>query len=52
MDYAERGLVGLGVFVVLLGIYAWYDHGRALECRVHAQSAGASVTEAVRMCKR
>ncbi len=52
MNSTERALSGLGVFLILIGIYAWYDHGRSLECRQGAQSKGVSVVEAVKLCRR
>lgn len=52
MSTAGRALMGLGVFMVLLGIFAWFDHSRQLECRVTAQTLGVSVMDAVKLCKR
>ena len=52
MYTAGRALIGLGVFMVLLGIYAWFDHSRQLECRTATQANGVSVMDAVKLCKR
>lgn len=52
MYTADRALIGVGVFMVLLGIYAWFDHNRQLDCRTAAHTTGVPVLDAVKLCKR
>lgn len=52
MDLTGRALAGVFLAFVLLGVYAWFDQSRAIDCRTAAQSAGASVADAIKLCKR
>ncbi len=52
MADTNKFMLGLVITFVLIGIYSWYDHGRALECRTLAQANGASVMDSVKLCKR
>lgn len=52
MDITGRSLIGIFLAFVLIGIFVWFDHSRAIDCRTTAQSAGASVADAVKLCKR
>ena len=42
-----------GVFIafILLGVYAWFDQNRTLECRTNAMST-MTAEESIRFCKR
>ena len=51
MDSTAKGFVGLAVAFVLIGVYAWFDHGRTLECRTAAVATGADTVNAVKLCK-
>lgn len=49
-----HGKFFVGVFVALfaLGMYAYADRGRTLECRTTAQTNGATAVDAIALCKR
>ena len=51
MNSTAKGFVGLGLALVLIGVYAWHDHGRTLECRTSAVASGADAVNAVKLCK-
>jgi len=51
MDMGYRGLIGLFLLVVLMGVFLWFSHGRTLDCRITAQENGASIIDAVKLCK-
>lgn len=44
--------IGIAIALFLLSVYAYTDHGRTLECRATAQSNGATITEALTLCKK
>ena len=52
MDITGRAFIGVFLAFILLGVFAWFDHSRAIDCRTTAQAAGASVADAVKLCKR
>lgn len=52
MNTTNRALIGFSLFIILLGLYAWFDRARTLECRQTSQQGGASVSDAVQLCKR
>ena len=52
MDMTGRLFIGIFLAFVLFGVYAWHDQSRALECRTLAQTNGASVADALKLCKR
>lgn len=39
------------VLLVLLGVAGYMERGRTLECRNQAQTNGAAVADAVKLCK-
>ena len=52
MSDTERSLLGLAIVMVLIGLWAWNDHGRALECRKGAVATGAVIEDAIKLCAR
>ncbi len=48
----QRLFVGVFVALVLMGVYAYFDHGRTLECRSQAQTTGMTAVDAVTLCKK
>lgn len=48
----QRFFVGIFVFFIALGAYAYFDRGRTLECRNQAQTNGMSAVDSVALCKK
>jgi hypothetical protein len=51
MDTVGKSLIGVLLAFVLIGVYAYLERGRTLECRANAQQNGVAVTEIVSLCK-
>ena len=52
MDTTAKGLVVVLIAFVLLGVYAWFERERTLECRVGAVERGVPSLEAIEFCER
>lgn len=44
--------IGIMLSMILLGVYAYAERGRTLECRTTAQNNGASAADALTLCKK
>lgn len=47
----QRFFIGILVAFMLLGVYAYVDRGRTLECRQTALTNGASIEQSVKACR-
>jgi hypothetical protein len=52
VDIGNNVFIGVLLLIVLLGVFLWFDRSRTLECRTTAQNNGASIVDAVNLCKK
>lgn len=48
----QKFMAALFVLFILIGLGAWFEHGRTLECRQTAVGNGTGTVDAVKLCKR